>query len=227
VGRQEVAPLKIDGVKKKRSWHVLVVELDEDARELPEAKMLNSAADPGKPSVYVSRLARSAYERVLEGDFERAEPVVKKLGRAVLPGRRSRHTKFEGALSRQERMVDSLRQEGWTVLNAGSKERTYSVYVVELKPAAITARVLKRNPGYEDDMPCVYVGQTGQSPEERFADHERGGFTASRRVEKHGVRLLPELYGRLNPMTQLESLRAERNLTTQLRKHGYAVEGGT
>ena len=34
------------------------------------------------------------------------------------------------------------------------------------------------------DMPCVYVGQTGQSPEEQFADYKRGGFTASRCVEK-------------------------------------------
>jgi hypothetical protein len=65
-------------------------------------------------------------------------------------------------------------------------------------------------------MPCYYVGQTGQSPEERFADHKRGGFTASRCVEKYGVRLLPELYGRLNPMTQLESLeRRTRNLAAE------------
>jgi hypothetical protein len=48
---------------------------------------------------------------------------------------------------------------------------------------------LKRDP----KRPSVYVGMTGLTPEERFANHKAGIKDASL-VKRYGIRLLPELY---------------------------------
>ena len=52
----------------------------------------------------------------------------------------------------------------------GIKEGCYHVYVVKLDPQI---RELKQatNDG-DDGMPCVYIGETGLSPEERFERHK-------------------------------------------------------
>jgi len=71
----------------------------------------------------------------------------------------------------------------------------------------------------------VYVGMTGLTPEERFANHKRG-HKASRVVRRHGVRLLPALYEHLNPMSYDEALRAETELAEELRRRGHFVFGG-
>ena len=36
------------------------------------------------------------------------------------------------------------------------------------------AKFRKANPGYDGANPCVYVGMTGLSPEERFDKHKAG-----------------------------------------------------
>src|SRR6185436_11682070 len=63
--------------------------------------------------------------------------------------------------------------------------RIYRIYVIELRDAAGRRR--------RRDRPCVYVGQTVVTPEERFAQH-RAGHKASRVVRRHGRRLRPDLY---------------------------------
>ena len=51
----------------------------------------------------------------------------------------------------------------------------HSVYVVELDPAvARLARVRDLNPDRDPSKPCVYVGMTGLSLEERFRNHKTG-----------------------------------------------------
>ena len=46
----------------------------------------------------------------------------------------------------------------------------YSVYVIELRREVLEkARFARKNPELRDDKPCVYVGQTARTPEERFA----------------------------------------------------------
>ncbi|MCP5518595.1 MAG: hypothetical protein H7A45_15195 [Verrucomicrobiales bacterium] len=102
----------------------------------------------------------------------------------------------------------------------------HHVYVVLLDPAAAqVVAVVRSNPGRRPGLPCVYVGMTGLTPEERFANH-RQGCKAARLVREHGVRLLPDLYAHLNPMPYEAALQMERDLAEDLRRAGYTVAGG-
>ncbi len=96
--------------------------------------------------------------------------------------------------------------------------RFYRVYVIELHPAACR----RAPPG----ATCVYVGETADTPEERFAEHLRGHH-ASRVVKRYGVRLRPDIY-RLFPLarTRDESRRLEAKVAERLRLQGYVVFGG-
>src|SRR4051794_7516601 len=86
----------------------------------------------------------------------------------------------------------------------------HSVYVVLLaKGAAKDRKLVQANKDRDPTKPCVYVGMTGLKPEERFANHKRG-VKAARVVQKHGIRLLPELYECLNPMPFEAAAQMER-----------------
>jgi hypothetical protein len=99
--------------------------------------------------------------------------------------------------------------------------------VVLLDPAAARqARVLRANPRRDPDKPCVYVGMSGLTPEERFQNH-KNGVKAARVVQRFGVRLLPELYACLNPMPFEAAAQMERDLAEDLRNQGFTVTGGT
>jgi hypothetical protein len=51
----------------------------------------------------------------------------------------------------------------------------HNVYVVLLNPAVGRLRKVRAgNPNRLSDKPCVYVGMTGLTPEERFANHKAG-----------------------------------------------------
>ncbi len=76
-----------------------------------------------------------------------------------------------------------------------------------------------------DGRDSYYVGATGLSPEKRFENH-KNGIRASRYVRKFGVKLVPQLYEHLNPMTYKQALAKERELTDELRARGYEVYGG-
>jgi hypothetical protein len=81
----------------------------------------------------------------------------------------------------------------------------HNVYVVLLDPAVGKLRSVRAaNPKRDRKKPCVYVGMTGLTPEERFANH-KAGTKAAWVVKRYGLRLLPELY---------------------LRRAGYTVTGG-
>ncbi len=65
----------------------------------------------------------------------------------------------------------------------------------------VPARIAKENPDYREGMDCLYVGQTGKSPEERFKEHlSSGDFTAIRTVTRFGKCLRPNLYEGWNPL---------------------------
>ena len=81
------------------------------------------------------------------------------------------------------------------------------------------------NPNRDPKKPCLYVGMTGLSPEERFANHKQG-IKSSSLVRKYGIRLLPELYAHLNPMPYEAAARMEQDLAEDLRQAGYTVTGG-
>ena len=89
----------------------------------------------------------------------------------------------------------------------------HSVYVVYL-----------RNPR-GDGKAGYYVGMTGLSPEQRFANH-KNGIKAARVVRKFGERLVPKLYAHLNPMPFDAAAQMEKDLAEDLRRAGYTVTGG-
>jgi len=89
----------------------------------------------------------------------------------------------------------------------------HSVYVVYL-----------RNPR-GDGKAGYYVGMTGLSPEERFANHKKGVKSAGV-VRRFGERLVPRLYRHLNPMPYEKAQTMEVVLADSLRKRGFLVFGG-
>ena len=61
-----------------------------------------------------------------------------------------------------------------------------------LDPAVGRARKVRAaNPKRDRKKPCVYVGMTGLTPEERFANH-KAGTLAAWVVKRCGLRLLLE-----------------------------------
>lgn len=103
------------------------------------------------------------------------------------------------------------------------QERHYSIYVIELDPAVLKVkRFREENPQFVGNKPCVYVGMTGISPEERFEQH-MSGYRASRYVKKYGIRLRPRLFKSHNPMSYDEALAMEVEKARRLRNRGYAV----
>ena len=100
---------------------------------------------------------------------------------------------------------------------------SHNVYVIELARDVLSdRRFRKRNPGYVEGMPCVYVGMTGLSVAERFRNHKRG-HKGNAFVIKHGTRLLPELFAHLNPMPYEHAQAMEQELADDLRQQGYGV----
>jgi hypothetical protein len=100
---------------------------------------------------------------------------------------------------------------------------SHNVYVVELAPVVLSdRRFRKRNPGYVEGQPCVYVGMTGLAVADRFANHKRG-HKGNAFVLRFGTRLLPELFAHLNPMPYEAALTMERELAEELREAGYGV----
>lgn len=69
-------------------------------------------------------------------------------------------------------------------------EQHHNVYVVLLNPAVGKLRKVRaENPKRDPKKPCVYVGMTGLTPEERCANH-KAGIKAASVVKRYGIRLL-------------------------------------
>ena len=99
----------------------------------------------------------------------------------------------------------------------------HNVYVVELDPAVLDiARFRNANPNRDILKPCVYVGMTGLTPEERFNKH-KAGIRANAYVQRFGLRLLPKLYAYANPMPYEAARDMEVELAIALQEEGYAV----
>ncbi len=108
----------------------------------------------------------------------------------------------------------------------GEAGHHHNVYVVLLdRAAARLGAVRAANPKRDPKRPCVYVGLTGLSPEERFANH-RHGIKSAPVVKRYGLRLMPELYAHLNPMPFEAAAQMEQDLAEDLRRAGYTVTGG-
>ncbi len=133
-------------------------------------------------------------------------------------------TRRDGAESRKLKCV--RRRTLKTTSREQPRERHHNVYVVLLDPAVGRIRRIRReNPNREVRKPCVYVGMTGLTPEERFANHKQG-IKAAWAVTRYGIRLLPELFAYLNPMPYEAAVQMEMDLAEDLRMAGYTVTGG-
>ena len=103
----------------------------------------------------------------------------------------------------------------------------HNVYVVLLDSRVVNEKKVQAlNPKRDPAKPCVYVGMTGISPEERFQNH-KAAHKASHYVQKYGLKLLPEMYEYLNPMPYDAACQMEQDLAEELREQGYTVCGGT
>jgi predicted GIY-YIG superfamily endonuclease len=131
---------------------------------------------------------------------------------------------FGVAVEKEAEFARSLRGEGcgvWApVLDA---PETSNVYVIRLDVAVLkNRRFCAANAGYVKGSPCIYVGATGLSPEERFANH-KSGHKANWYAQTFGEALLPELFRHLNPMTYQRALATEIALAEELKQEGFAV----
>ena len=105
-------------------------------------------------------------------------------------------------------------------------EHHHYVYVVLLDSGvAKNRKVRAANRKRDPKKPCVYVGMTGLTPEERFANH-KAGIKAAWVVKRYGLRLLPEFYAHLNPMPFEAAVQMEMDVAEDLRRAGYTVTGG-
>jgi hypothetical protein len=103
---------------------------------------------------------------------------------------------------------------------------SHHVYVIELRPEVLRHKKFRdRNPKHDEAKPCVYVGMTGLTVEQRFANH-LAGVKSNSFVTQYGVRLLPHLSESLNDMRFDAAVEAEKRLAEQLRLEGYAVWQG-
>lgn len=100
----------------------------------------------------------------------------------------------------------------------------YNVYVIELDPEVRTcAPFADANRDRRDDKPCVYVGSTVLSPEERLQQH-LSGVHKNKYVYRYGLRLLPRLYRNLQHYeTRKQAEAAEARCAERLRRRGYGV----
>ena len=103
------------------------------------------------------------------------------------------------------------------------KRAHHHVYVVELSRDVLREpKFLRRNPGYLEGRPCVYVGMTGLDPDIRFDKH-MAGIQANAYVLRYGQRLLPDLYEAYNPLSYKAAVDMEIELGILLREAGFGV----
>ncbi len=106
---------------------------------------------------------------------------------------------------------------------ASSKRSHYHVYVVLLSDEVWNfARFRRANPYYLLGKPFVYVGMTGLDPDLRFDKH-KAGIQANSYVQRYGLRLLPHIYARYNPMPYEAARDTEVELGIALREQGFGV----
>jgi predicted GIY-YIG superfamily endonuclease len=106
------------------------------------------------------------------------------------------------------------------------KSHHYHVYVVELDDRVWNSGKFRRcNPEYQMGQPFVYVGMTGLDPDTRFDKH-KAGIQANKFVTDYGVRLLPMLYEKYNPMPHQAAKEMEVELAMALQARGFGVWQG-
>ena len=94
----------------------------------------------------------------------------------------------------------------------------YTVYVVELEKAILDLPKWTRNVTQSNPR-CVYVGSTGQTAEQRFLSHKRGGLGGNNIVKRYGKSVTSKVVC----ATREEAVKAEVGLAQTYRKAGIGV----
>ena len=98
-----------------------------------------------------------------------------------------------------------------------------NLYVIRLDDAILELPAFQeQNPNYREGKPCLYVGVTSLTPEERLQQH-REGYKASKKVQRFGRYLVRRKFEHLNPIPAEGAEKRERELAERLRKGGYGV----
>jgi predicted GIY-YIG superfamily endonuclease len=71
----------------------------------------------------------------------------------------------------------------------------------------------------------IYVGKTGLTAEERFANH-KSGYKTKRYMTRDAVRLLTPFFDHLRDISDEDAVEIEPALAHALRDAGYWVKGG-
>jgi len=101
----------------------------------------------------------------------------------------------------------------------------HSVYVVLLGSVVRKIRKVRAaKPDRDRKQPGVYVGVTGLTLEERFANH-KAGMKDAWVVHCYCVHLLTKVYAHLKPMPYEAAVKMEVDLAEDLRRTGYTVTG--
>jgi hypothetical protein len=134
--------------------------------------------------------------------------------------------KLAESMAHLERAIPSEAESD--VLQAAARETawdraSFHIYVIRLTDEVRRERLfVAANPTMRQTLPCVYVGLTGLTPEERWANHKRGHKSA-KYPHKYGTGLMPELYSGINPLPRGVAEQYERYLTMKLRAEGYGA----
>ena len=102
---------------------------------------------------------------------------------------------------------------------------SYRVYAIQLKKSVLeSGKFRNANPDYQARKPCMYVGCTGKTIEERLADHLSGEEKASPYVFRYFKKLRPDVYQGIRPRRSRRSAeQREVRLAEYLRGKGWAV----
>jgi hypothetical protein len=104
-----------------------------------------------------------------------------------------------------------------------SKQSRFNIYVIELDRAVLNEKKFREaNPRFDEKKPCVYVGMTARTPEERFDQH-KSGYKSAKYAKKYGIRLKPRLFASHNPMTYEDACAMEKEKARRLKNRGYGV----
>ena len=121
--------------------------------------------------------------------------------------------------------MGEIRAEFRSIGNTSGPPRTYCVYVIKLRKGVLRSRKFKKaNRRYRKGKPCVYVGSTFLTPEERFQVHMSDPERGSKWVKRHGKALFPWAYQELPTFNSREEAeRVEAEHADQLRDRGWGV----
>jgi hypothetical protein len=130
---------------------------------------------------------------------------------------------------------DSLRvvacEDGQEVAAGAFRERllttadrpAFRIYVVRLSNEVLQVKRFRdANPGYKPGKPCFYVGMTGRTPDERFAQH-LDGYKSCALVRKYGQHLARKKFEGIPLLCHADAVRMEVSHAEALRAQGCAV----